>query len=373
MDESSTGSRSDRLAIESLSDLLSGKTGPESAPLTELILRQAPHPILVFDLQGEIVFANAASLHLAGLAQQDGSGELKDRLLNRLLDETGQSITKGDSPWARALNGESAGGEYTLFRPGEGFRCVLVSAAPILIRRAVGGAVISIAEITEQKRSADLSLDRALERQRSLIAADIHDTLSQDLTAITLQLQAAEEDLSGDLTAARHHLLGAYRAARRSLTEVRRSIWMLAHDASRVEDLAGALSSLAQHLFSATPVTPEISLCDPPGWLPPNALRELLRISREALINVLKHAQATKVRVELVRSRDRLELSITDNGRGFPPGIVPDGSGGVGLTSMRKRTAQLGGSISIESRPGLGTRVLVVVLAHEQLSPGPQA
>ena len=88
--------------------------------------------------------------------------------------------------------------------------------------------------------------------------------------------------------------------------------------------------------------------------LPPEVEKGLLRISQEALSNVVKHAQAREVRIELVLDSERARLSVKDDGQGFEPELS---SGSLGLTSMRNRTKTLGGVWTIQSEPGRGTEV----------------
>jgi signal transduction histidine kinase len=98
---------------------------------------------------------------------------------------------------------------------------------------------------------------------------------------------------------------------------------------------------------------------DPPGLATePAAGLHLLRIAQEALTNVRKHAQARRVEVRLAQCGDEIELTITDDGRGFPepaPGAAARRS--YGLTTMRERAAGLGGSLTVATVPGQGTRI----------------
>ena len=93
--------------------------------------------------------------------------------------------------------------------------------------------------------------------------------------------------------------------------------------------------------------------------LAPRAEAELLRIAQEALNNVRRHADATVVRVQAAVRDGRLELLVGDNGRGFDPEAVGEGS--FGLASMKERTALIGGELRIDSRPQDGTRIRVLV------------
>jgi signal transduction histidine kinase len=325
--------------------------------------------MFVCDIKGEIIFVNAAAQRLAQIEPEDDSRKFAQNLLATLLDPAGLRITQKKLPWMKAVHGEVIVQKYSLVRPEARLRTLLLAIWPITLSQGVIGAVGSLVDITQRKQAGDFLLENALERQRSRIAADVHDTISQDLTAIGLQLQSAleavEDEFSTNLVQARDRLLSAQRAARRSLAEVRRSIWMLSHDAFEGENLRIALSSMSRHLFDGTPIMLELALCDEPRSLTPDARRELVRIGKEALGNVLKHSRASTVRIALVQNRQGLELSISDNGQGFAPTSLSKEHGrehgGIGLSSMRMRAAQLGGTFAIDSAPGEGARVFVFV------------
>jgi signal transduction histidine kinase len=160
---------------------------------------------------------------------------------------------------------------------------------------------------------------------------------------------------------AQRHLRSAQDVAQDSLRETRRSIWTLSQESLQGQDLAQALSLLAQQFFTATAVKLKLSLQQEPHSLSPEARRELIRIGREALANVLKHAKATKVRLALLYTNREVRLSVDDNGRGFATPGRPHATGGYGLTSMSRRAESLGGKIDVCSYPGRGTRVVARV------------
>jgi signal transduction histidine kinase len=87
----------------------------------------------------------------------------------------------------------------------------------------------------------------------------------------------------------------------------------------------------------------------------------LYRIVQEALNNVVKHAHASQVVVQLAQTGRGLELTINDNGRGFEPAAMPangSASGGLGVRGMRERMERLGGTVYIQSNPGAGTAII---------------
>ena len=96
------------------------------------------------------------------------------------------------------------------------------------------------------------------------------------------------------------------------------------------------------------------------GDLSPDIEEGLYRIAQEVLNNILKHAQANKVTIHLGRDRQKVILEITDDGIGFEPTTI-QGNSGLGLAGMEERAALLGGQLSVNSKPGEGTRVRVEV------------
>jgi signal transduction histidine kinase len=124
------------------------------------------------------------------------------------------------------------------------------------------------------------------------------------------------------------------------------------------EGLVVALQKHAAALKARHAIETELTLSDEPT-VPMPVKEALYRIAQEALHNVVKHARASTVRVRLSSSADHLTLEIGDDGVGFDPaGEFP---GHLGLRSMRERMAGLGGSLTIESTPGQGTRTRAVV------------
>ena len=163
------------------------------------------------------------------------------------------------------------------------------------------------------------------------------------------------------LEMAQRHLRSAQDVAQDGLGETRRSIWTLSQESLQGQDLAQALSLLAQQFFSATAVKLKLSLQQEPYSLSPEVRRELIRIGREALANVLKHAKATRVCLALFYTDREVHLRVHDNGRGFATSGLPHANGGYGLTSMSRRAESLGGKIDVCSYPGRGTRVVARV------------
>lgn len=329
----------------------------------EMVLSQVKDGIVVCDLEGLIVLANPGAKQLA---RQDPEGkplDLSEEIWGELLDYDGARVSAEEWPLAKALRGESiAYKECRLVRP-NGCIDILFSASPIVdLARRIVGAVATLTDISQQKRQEAIQQEQALERERSRMATHIHDTVSQSLTAIVLQLQAAEREVRQSPDTARIYLQRAISVARDSLADLRRCIWTLSHESLEGEDLAESLSFLAEQLVTSTPVELKLSLQREADTLPREIRHEILWISKEALANVLKHAQATKVHIELLCGNKEVQLRVDDNGQGFGPiRRLRNGKGSFGLISMRKRAQRLGGTVAIDSQPGKGTRVVAIV------------
>ena len=329
----------------------------------ELILRQIPDGVIVSDRQGTIILANPAAKQFARFDPEGQPLDLAQSIWGELLDVNGAHIAAEDWPLMRALRGQYTNGkECRLINLAGSCSDLVFNACPIHdMSGEIVGAVATLTDIAHQKHAEWQLREEMLEKQRSSMAADIHDTVSQSLTAIVLQLRAVEIEMPGSPKMAQRHLRSAQDVAQDGLRETRRSIWMLSQESLQGQDLAQALSLLAQQFFTATPVKLKLSLQQEPHSLSPDARRELIRIGREALANVLKHAKATKVRLVLLYTNREVRLYVDDNGCGFATPGRPHATGGYGLTSMSRRAESLGGKIDVCSYPGRGTRVVARV------------
>ena len=211
------------------------------------------------------------------------------------------------------------------------------------------------AEIIEQLEATRTELadaqhkaGRLAERQR--LAADIHDTLAQGFASIVMLVQAAQADLDGSHPQAARQLDLAARTARENLAEARALVAGLAP--AQLD--GGTLPDALRRLCEAPGVPGTFEAVGSPRPLPMATEVVLLRVCQEALSNVRKHARAQSATVRLGYERDAVRLEVTDDGAGFDPGSV---SGGFGLGGMRARVTEAGGTLTVDSEPGAGTRV----------------
>ncbi|MGW4421128.1 sensor histidine kinase [Streptosporangium sp. NPDC004631] len=193
------------------------------------------------------------------------------------------------------------------------------------------------AELAETQHEAGV----LAERQR--LAREIHDTLAQGLSSIVLLLRATPPDPAG-------YVGEAMRAAEDNLAEARRFVHALAPPG-----LDGSLEEALRRLCSRQGAA--FQLDGEPYPLPRGAEIALFRIAQSGLANVSRHAQASKAALTLTYMEDEVAMDIVDDGRGFDP-LTRSGNG---LGFIRDRAAELGGVVTVESAPGLGTALAVTL------------
>lgn len=198
------------------------------------------------------------------------------------------------------------------------------------------------------------------ERQR--IAHEIHDTLAQGLSSIQMLLHVAQEEVAAaNPEQATKHIGIARTIAADNLKEARAIIAALQPATLEEASLEGALRRIAE---SSTVPEVEVTLEGVAKPLPMRVEATLVRIAQGAMGNVEKHSQAGRAKLTLTYEPDEVRLDVVDHGIGFDPDMVhqqPAGLGHIGLAAMRSRAAEVGGELSVESEPGLGTAVSVAI------------
>lgn len=207
----------------------------------------------------------------------------------------------------------------------------------------------------EVKRETELQ-----ERQR--MARELHDTLEQNLTGISLCLEAASLTLDKSPKMAEQHLGRALVHVDRSIEEVHRSVWALREESLEAHGLAASLDEIGQQLAGCSP-TPIAVSTRVEGEPRPFSLcveNNLLHIGQEALTNAVKHGKATRIVLTLSYADRTFRLQVGDDGRGFDA-RAPTAPGRLGLVGMRERALEIGGRMEVRSAVGRGTEVEVHV------------
>jgi PAS domain S-box-containing protein len=226
----------------------------------------------------------------------------------------------------------------------------------------------------KQLRDLSTSLQQVREQERARLSRELHDELGQQLTGLKLSLSWLGSRLKDGRTATpdavdemRYLLDGAIASVRRISTELRPLI---------LDDLGFGEAITWQTTEFTKRSTLEVTLNLPaaPEVEDDQLKTALFRIVQESLTNVTRHANATKVKIELVANADRLVLTISDNGQGFQDNAR---QGGIGLVSMRERAYSVGAKFSILSGLnhgiGAGTTIEVTIPHHKQPLNGVEA
>jgi len=220
------------------------------------------------------------------------------------------------------------------------------------------------------RRLEKLERERAMERERSRIAQDIHDDLGASLTRITMLSESVRGDARVPEPVAKNldRIFSTARELTRAMDEI---VWAVNPRHDTLDSLANYLSRFAHDYLSAAEIRCRLDVPLELPALPVTAeIRHNLFLAfKEALHNVVQHGAAAEVRVELELKAARLTLRVADDGRGFDPAtpvVAHPGVGritrGNGLANMRRRLADIGGEGEIKSQPGIGTTVAFTLL-----------
>ncbi len=226
-----------------------------------------------------------------------------------------------------------------------------------------------IAQREEARKLAEIEF-AAMLAERNRLAREIHDTVAQDLNAVSMQLELARNAAAGrDAGLLVPFLTTAHQLVRKCLAEARESIWdMRSHILERT-DLAGALRSVAEQLAAGQPCTVRTEVRGRPRRLSPMIENNLLRIGQEAVANALKHANPGVIAITLDFQDEEVRLEVRDDGRGFDPASAVESAGThFGLRGMRERATRMGGEFCLERAPAGGMRVAVTIRARASAS-----
>jgi signal transduction histidine kinase len=209
---------------------------------------------------------------------------------------------------------------------------------------------------SEQRLIYDLRL-----AERTRVAREMHDTLIQGCVGASTLLEAAAGCADREAAHRNDFLNRARIQLRLTLDEARQALHDLRHD-SFDRGLGGALEELGKNLSHELDLPVELKIDGDPPVLPEDVSRNLLLIAREAIRNAAAHAEPSRIQVFLSFSATNLRLEIHDDGSGL---VVDEATFSAhdhfGITGMRERAMQLGGSLILCSQPAAGTKVIVIL------------
>ena len=228
------------------------------------------------------------------------------------------------------------------------------------------GYIGSCVDITERKlaevslRELSGRLIHAQEEERSRIARELHDDISQRMALLSISFEQFEQGMSDLSTEARQQLHHMSQIA----SEVSSDLHNISHQLHPVKldnlGLVAAVRDYCREVSRKQDLRIEFVHHDVGAQIPKDVSLCLFRIVQEALRNVVKHSGAWEAKVELSGDGNGIDLCISDPGAGFNPKSA-QAKGGLGLISMRERLRLIGGHLTLESEPSHGTRILVRV------------
>jgi PAS domain S-box-containing protein len=309
------------------------------------------------DREGRTVFWNAAAQALFGWTSDEVLGRPLPIVPLPLLQE-----------WRLQMQRVFETGEPTpvaetqrIAREGQPI-WVVRSSAPV---RDTDGQIIGLLDTLLDsgplKQLDEESRALAQLREREQIAMDLHDGLIQSLYAVVLNLAAQEHAVAPSQVDTLAALKTARSMVEGVIQETRNYVQELRGRQLAPRNLGSGLRLLADSMRLNAGVDVHLT-CDPAveGLLQPDVRGHLLYLVREAASNVVRHAQASRVRIQLARSDDCLRVSIADNGRGFSPSARAEASPRHhGLRNMAERARLIGGRLDVKSHKGRGTCICV--------------
>jgi PAS domain S-box-containing protein len=326
------------------------------------IFEASPDGCLVVDRAGAIRLANARVQELFGWSPEELQGQSVDVLVPEMYREAHAAhrmrfvADPHNRPMGVGLDLRGRHKDGTTFP-------VEISLSPW---RTSGGdlrVICTVRDVTEYRRLRNFSEGalQATEEERQRIARELHDDTAQRLAALILRVRRLAEEPSASkraqlLEEIRGEIVDAAEGVKRMARGLR---------PPEIEELGLALAVTA-HVRSLREgtgfeVETEIGAVDP--YLSVTTKLALYRIVQEALSNARRHSGQRRARLKLFREDGTIVAEICDEGKGFLQSRATEWGGGLGLVGMRERAAMVGGTLTIESAPGRGTKVRATVPA----------
>ena len=201
--------------------------------------------------------------------------------------------------------------------------------------------------------------------ERTRLAVELHDTLAQNLTGVSMEIEAANGLRGNAPPEMLSHIDIAAKALKSCRDELRNCLWDLRSQALEEPDMSTAVLRTLQPHVSDSRVSVRFNV--PRSKISDNTAHALLRVIRELVINAIRHGNATEIKVAGSLDAEALRCSVTDNGSGFNPETAPGVlQGHFGLQGVRERIEELGGTIDLESTPGKGVRATIAITIPQE-------
>jgi signal transduction histidine kinase len=240
---------------------------------------------------------------------------------------------------------------------------IALGVASLVLAALVAVAVLARRQIAHREEARTLAEVEfsAMLAERNRLARELHDTIAQELNAVSIQMELAKNTAKkGTVEEMMPHLVTAHGIVRGCLAQTRESIWDMRSHILEKTDLLGALRSVAEQMSAGRGCSIRARASGKARRLAPMIENNLLRIGQEAVANALKHAHARGIELEVSFETARVRLVVRDDGSGFDP-AAPPADGHFGLRGMKERVAQMQGELTFRRGDQGGTVVEVAV------------
>lgn len=266
-----------------------------------------------------------------------------------MSDFLGMPVRDGDETLAALFLANKRCPDRT---PGDAKGCAFTEEDAELLQILAQHAAIALTNARLYERSRELTISE----ERSRLAHELHDAVSQKLFSLRLTAQAAVTLVDRDPARAKGELQQIVTLAAEASDELGAAVIELRPAALDEDGLVNTLRAHIKVLDRAHAARVTFDTCGVRA-LPSAQEEALLRVAQEALHNALRHSAGDRVDVSLVRRGPGAVLSVTDNGKGFEPRTVRRAGRHLGLVSMRDRASGAGGRLTVQSAPGQGTTI----------------
>ena len=334
----------------------------ESEKRFRLMADTTPALIWMCDARGRVTYMNDRRIAFTG---RDPHAGYSDTWTTYIHPDDGKKIIDAN---ARALKERQPfSKEYRLRRSDGVYRWIFDVASPrVNGSGSFAGFIGAGIDTTDQKLAQEAlekvnrQLIEAQEQERSRIARELHDDICQRLALLSMEIEQANLEMEGPATGTKEKL----EEIGKICAEIGGDVQSLSHQLhSSILDCLGiatAIRGFCDELSKQYIVSIEFTERNVRKQLPKDVSLGLFRIAQEALHNAVKYSGASQFTVELSESADTIQLLVMDQGAGFDVEEAKK-AGGLGLVSMQERAHLVHGTISIESKPGEGTKVVAVV------------
>ncbi|HXZ28717.1 MAG TPA: PAS domain S-box protein [Terriglobales bacterium] len=317
---------------------------------------EAPVMMWTRDAEGDFIHVNQYGLEMTGWRAEDFT------LSKWMAAIHPDDLQKNFTVWAQAMDARQ---KYMLeyrYRHASGqYRWLLACGMPRYLADGSFAGYVGIGVDIQDKKEAEQArqelagrLLRAQEEERARIARELHDDIAQRLALLTIRLGQLEKEAS--LAEDAERVADLRRQAKQLSLDVSHLSHLLHSSYLENLGLAAAVENQCREAAKLHHLEIECKVRDLPRMFDHDVALSLFRVLQEALRNIIRHSHADKVQVDLLADAAGIHLRVSDDGVGFDP-AAPGNREGLGLVSMRERLRLVGGSLTVTSQPGRGTRV----------------